>query len=442
MNLYYGYIRSDLVSHGVIKENTGGYASWTGIAKSTTGTVNIRSGAGTGTAIVKALKNGDGVEVIGTAKGTDGYVWYQVKCGNVNGYVRSDLVIHMSNVIDPPESSTDPVVKATIFPYKRNGVVICATALKETTNATSEDRRQMPIGTYVAITQLIVLADGSKWLNCTYDTITGYIEEQNVNVFPSEEWCGGASYRDLSKHSFEHKDYGVFECRECGYHVDETIYYYYMISKVFENIYDKFHFPEELKKQLNFSSSLGEISVTYPLTPYIDITVSESASFDTNSDGAFTFTFENNKLKMDNVKIAWGDFYATLSDWGISDTLDIDQLALAVGYGNIETKYTVSPTQIEIEFSISFPIGDKCTGNIDITYTFKNQGQLNQNQLALYGELLKVPEMSTWPREQQDGANILGGIVATGAIITIGAVASFFMPEGALAILIALVLTA
>lgn len=48
-----------------------------------------------------------------------------------------------------------------------------------------------------------------------------------------------------------------------------------MISNVFENIYDQFRFPEELRKQLNFSSSLGEISVTYPLTPYIDITVSD-----------------------------------------------------------------------------------------------------------------------------------------------------------------------
>ena len=38
-------------------------------------------------------------------------------------------------------------------------------------------------------------------------------------------------------------------------------------------------------------------------------------------------------LKWINVKIAWGDFYAKLSDWGISDTLDINQLAIAVGYG-------------------------------------------------------------------------------------------------------------
>lgn len=51
------------------------------------------------------------------------------------------------------------------------------------TNATAEAKRQMPIGTYVSITQLVVLADGSRWLNCTYDSITGYIEEQNINVF-------------------------------------------------------------------------------------------------------------------------------------------------------------------------------------------------------------------------------------------------------------------
>ena len=31
----------------------------------------------------------------------------------------------MSNVIAPPDSPTEPVVKATIIPYKKNGVVIC-----------------------------------------------------------------------------------------------------------------------------------------------------------------------------------------------------------------------------------------------------------------------------------------------------------------------------
>ena len=41
------------------------------------------------------------------------------------------------------------------------------------------------------------------------------------------------------------------------------------------------------------------------------------------------------------------------------DSVKINQLAIAVGYGNIETKYTVSLTKIEIEFSISIPIDDK-----------------------------------------------------------------------------------
>ena len=51
----------------------------------------------------------------------------------------------MSNVIDPPDSPTEPVVKATIIPYKKNGVVICTTSLKEATNATAEAKRQMDI---------------------------------------------------------------------------------------------------------------------------------------------------------------------------------------------------------------------------------------------------------------------------------------------------------
>ena len=88
MGLYYGYIRSDLVSHGTISESNSGYASWTGVTKSTTGIVNMRSGAGTSTSIVVSLANGVGVEVIGTKNGTDGYVWYQVKYGTINGYIR------------------------------------------------------------------------------------------------------------------------------------------------------------------------------------------------------------------------------------------------------------------------------------------------------------------------------------------------------------------
>lgn len=105
MGLYYGYIRSDLVSHGTISESNSGYASWTGVTKSTTGTVNMRSGAGTSTSIVVSLANGVGVEVIGTKNGTDGYVWYQVKYGTINGYIRSDLIVHQSTVSNGSGSS-------------------------------------------------------------------------------------------------------------------------------------------------------------------------------------------------------------------------------------------------------------------------------------------------------------------------------------------------
>ena len=152
-------------------------------------------------------------------------------------------------------------------------------------------------------------------------------------------------------------------------------------------------------RKLNFSSSLGEISVTYPLTPYIDITVSESASFDTNSDGSFTFTFEDNKLKMDNVKIAWGDFYAKLSDWGISDTLDLNQLAIAVGYGNIETKYTVSPTKIEIEFSAAFVTAENYTkakeaeiNTEDLDVSLIEGNEIDLAELVREQLLLNLPE--------------------------------------------------
>lgn len=96
MGKYYGYVRSDLVSHGVPIDSETSYASWVGVAKSTNGIVNMRAAATTNSRILESLTNGTTVEVIGTQNGDDGYVWYQVK-HNQNGYIRSDLVVHQSD---------------------------------------------------------------------------------------------------------------------------------------------------------------------------------------------------------------------------------------------------------------------------------------------------------------------------------------------------------
>ena len=59
-----------------------------------TTSVNIRSGAGTGYALVASLPGGTSITLIGEANDNSGNKWYQFKCDskNVEGYVRSDLI--------------------------------------------------------------------------------------------------------------------------------------------------------------------------------------------------------------------------------------------------------------------------------------------------------------------------------------------------------------
>ena len=60
-------------------------------------TLNVRSGAGTGFALVDKLTNGAPVAVLGEMRGSDGMVWYQIRFsgstgGEKTGYVRSDYI--------------------------------------------------------------------------------------------------------------------------------------------------------------------------------------------------------------------------------------------------------------------------------------------------------------------------------------------------------------
>lgn len=69
--------------------------------------VNIRSGAGTGYALVGTLPGATSITLIGEANDASGNKWYQFKCDskNMEGYVRSDLVTVSEEpvVIENPE---------------------------------------------------------------------------------------------------------------------------------------------------------------------------------------------------------------------------------------------------------------------------------------------------------------------------------------------------
>ncbi len=435
MGIYIGYIRSDLVSHGVLEENSGGYASWAGIAKSTTGTVNVRAGAGTGTALVLALKNGDGVEVIGTTNGTDGYVWYQVKVNNVNGYIRSDLVVHIGNV--EGSGSSEILPERVEISCMKTGVIIRTAELKTETTQSAEGRALLQIGTYVDITNIIILPDGSKWLYCVSQDADGYVEERFVNLFPVDEACGGNESANLENHQLVHKEYGVYECSQCGYHIEEKLYYSYLAHKKIPGILDVFNLPEEIKAVVKTKLSIGIGSVKIALLPWVDIIFKESFDFESDSEGNFVLTFEDDMFRLNEINIAWNELNLKLSELGIDDTtFDVNQLALAVGTGNLEVSYEINPEIIEITFSISIPLPKNVTFNFEVKFVIKKDDILNNDEVILYNDMAAIPNINV--EEVYEGVVLVGGMVAVGILlkIAVGVAASAF-PGGIGAALIA-----
>ena len=60
--------------------------------KCTADYLNVRSGAGTNYGIVGTIKNGTAVTIKGSAKASDGGVWYKITAGNISGYCASNYI--------------------------------------------------------------------------------------------------------------------------------------------------------------------------------------------------------------------------------------------------------------------------------------------------------------------------------------------------------------
>gem|GEM_PF-620250 len=84
-----GYIRSDL-----LLSSPPASSGPVGVMQTTTG-VNVRSGPSTGTQVLTTLVGGSSVEVL--AHESNG--WSKVKTGNINGYIRSDL-LHIGSPVE------------------------------------------------------------------------------------------------------------------------------------------------------------------------------------------------------------------------------------------------------------------------------------------------------------------------------------------------------
>ncbi len=112
-----GYIRSDLVSKtdkkvnvadSLVKTSQASSTANTAAAATTTASAATAAGSSTGTVkgssvrmrknaslnsgVVTHLNAGDAVTIIAEGKASDGAVWYQVKCKDQTGFIRSDLI--------------------------------------------------------------------------------------------------------------------------------------------------------------------------------------------------------------------------------------------------------------------------------------------------------------------------------------------------------------
>ncbi|MCR5301972.1 MAG: SH3 domain-containing protein [Lachnospiraceae bacterium] len=82
----------------------------TGTVKGTS--VRMRKNASVTSGIVTTLNPGDKISIIAEGKATDGNVWYQVRMGDMTGFIRSDLVIKEKSA-EPAAASTTAAVTTT-----------------------------------------------------------------------------------------------------------------------------------------------------------------------------------------------------------------------------------------------------------------------------------------------------------------------------------------
>lgn len=212
--MYYGYIRSDLVSHGTSAEVPHGYAAWTGYVKGlgTAQNVNMRADAGTDAALVISIPNYSNVEVIGTKNGGDGYVWYQAKYGTKNGYIRSDLVFHVSST-----AGDSPYQDLSRYP---RGVVTDSVVMREYPNSGAEDVQVLTAGTYLTLYKMVTSEAYGTWYQASTEEAvngsirSGYVPVQAVKGFPNATEC------QEGEHEYNYPEYDVLmECQKCGKHV-------------------------------------------------------------------------------------------------------------------------------------------------------------------------------------------------------------------------------
>lgn len=141
----------------------------------------IRKEASTSSELVGGAEKGKVLTVISQVQGSDGMTWYQVKSGEITGFVRSDLVEMMGE--SPAESGeageSTPATEVTAM--EPMGAVVSGDSGKIRDSASSEGQilAEVPLETALTVTGQALDADGRTWYQVSYlsgeTTIEGFI---------------------------------------------------------------------------------------------------------------------------------------------------------------------------------------------------------------------------------------------------------------------------
>ncbi len=165
----HGYCRCDLIAA------TEDYPQWTVKAETATGTLNIRTGMGTGysqLAACPSVANGTLLVAVSQGCGTDGRAWLKVRVnGNATGYVRADLV-------KPVRAAAYPFWKG----YASSGTgVVNVRSAPSTAAAVIEDFPQLLNGQEVLVFDKVDGSDGYLWFHIRITgPITGYVRSNLI----------------------------------------------------------------------------------------------------------------------------------------------------------------------------------------------------------------------------------------------------------------------
>jgi len=150
-----------------------------GKVKLTSGSLNVRSGAGTSYAKVGSLSNGTVVEILGTSGS-----WYQIKAGSLTGYVSKSYIVL---VTDPaPEKPSDPATPSQ--PEEPADPPKGTSATVKLSNSSSYLNVRKGAGTSYGVitsvrhgTSVTILETANGWSKIQFGETVGYVSDKYLD---------------------------------------------------------------------------------------------------------------------------------------------------------------------------------------------------------------------------------------------------------------------